>query len=105
LEAIMGSGAWTKAGGVQSLPLTARTQYEEDGLHANAVGLTRPTPTKAMCVFVFGKQQSDAFPQIVRDMPLIHDRHIHDNGVVHGCTSCVQLPITQLRIVIICLQL
>src|SRR5271166_773290 len=92
LEAIMGGGTRTKAGGVQSLPLTARAKHEEDGFHAHAVRSTRPAPAEAMRVFVFGKQQSNAFPQIVWDMPLVHDRHIHKRGVVHGCTSCVQLP-------------
>ena len=92
LEAIMGGGTRTKAGGVQSLPLTARAEYEEDGLHAHVVGSTRPTAAEAMRVLVFGEQQSDAFPQVVRDMPLVHDGHIHKNGVVHGSTSYVQLP-------------
>jgi hypothetical protein len=85
-------GTWTKAGSVQSLPLTARAEHEEDGLHAHAIGGARPAPAEAMRVFVFGEQQRNVFPQVVRDMPLVHDRHIHKNGVVHGCTSCAQLP-------------
>jgi len=92
LKAIMRGGTGTEAGGVQSLPLTARAEYEEDGLHAHAVRSTRPAATEAMRIFVFGKQQGDAFPQIVRDMPLVHDGHIHKTSAFHGCTSCVQLP-------------
>jgi hypothetical protein len=92
LEAIMGGGTRTKAGGVQGLPLTARAQDEEDGLHAHAVGRTRPAAAETMRVFVFGKQQRDAVPQIIGDMPLVHDGHIHKTNVLHGCTSCEQLP-------------
>jgi len=88
----MGGGTRTKAGGVQSLPLTARAQHEEDGLHAHAVGSTRPAPAEAMRVFVFRKQQSDGFPQIVTDMPLVDHGHIHIGSVVHGWISCMQLP-------------
>jgi len=92
LEAIMGRGTRTKAGGVQSLPLTARAEHEEDSLHADAVGSTRPTAAEAMCVFMLGEQQGDALPQIIGDMPLVHDGHIHKKSVFHGCTSCAQLP-------------
>ena len=92
LEAIVGGGTRAKAGGVQGLPLAARTQHEEDGVHAHAVGGTRPAAAEAMGVFVFGKQQGDALPQVVRDMPVVHSGHIHKNGVVHGCTSSMQLP-------------
>src|SRR5205807_6985359 len=42
LEAIMGGGTRTKAGGVQRRPLTAAAQHEEDGLQAHAVRRTRP---------------------------------------------------------------
>ncbi len=92
LEAVMGGGAWAEPGGVQGLPLTARAEHEEDGLHAHAIRGPRPAPAEAMRVFVFGEQQGDAVPQVVRDMPLVHDGHIHKSGVVHGCTSCAQLP-------------
>jgi hypothetical protein len=88
----MGGGTGAKAGGVQGLPLTAGAEDEEDGLHANAVGSTWPAAAKAVRVFVLGEQQSDAFPQVVRDMPLVQDGHIHKSGVVHGCTSSAQLP-------------
>jgi len=87
----MGGGTRTKAGGVQRLPLTAGAEHEEDGLHAHAVGRTWPAAAEAMRVFVFGKQQRDPIPQVVRDMPLVHDGHIHKTRVLHGCTSCVQL--------------
>src|SRR6266852_6737807 len=63
LEAVMGGGTGAKAGGVQGLPLTARAEHEEDGLHAHAVGRPRPAAAKAMRVFVLGEQQSDAVPQ------------------------------------------
>jgi hypothetical protein len=92
LEAIVGGGTRAKAGGVQGLPLAARAQHEENGVHADAVGGTRPAAAEAMRVLVFGKQQGDALPQVVRDMPLVHSGHIHKNGVVHGCTSYMQLP-------------
>jgi hypothetical protein len=92
LEAIMGGGTRAKARGVQSLPLTTGAEYEEDGLHTDAVGGPRPAAAETMGVLVFGKQQREAFPQVVRDMPLIHDGHIHIKGVVHGCTSYAQLP-------------
>jgi hypothetical protein len=92
LEAIMGRGTWAKAGSVQSLPLTAGAEHEEDGFHAHSVRRTRPTATEAMRIFVFGKQQREVFPQVVREMPLVHDGHVHKSSVLHGCTSCVQLP-------------
>lgn len=88
LEAIMGRGTRTKAGGAQGFPLTARAKHEENSLHANAVGSTRPTTAKAMRVFMLGEDQGDGVPQIIGDMPLIHDGHIHKKGVSHGCTSC-----------------
>jgi hypothetical protein len=90
LEAVMGGGTGAKAGGVQGLPLTAGAEDEEDGLHADAVGGPRPAAAEAMRVLVFGEQQGDAFPQVVRDMPLIHDGPIHQSGVIHGCTSSAQ---------------
>jgi len=92
LEAVMGGGTRTKDRRVQSFPLTAGAEYEKNGLHAHAVGSPRPTAAEAMRVFVFGKQQGDTFPQIVRDMPLVHDGHIHKAGAVHGYVSCAQLP-------------
>jgi hypothetical protein len=92
LKAVVGGGTGAKAGGVEGLPLAAGTEDEEDGFHADAVGGARPAAAEAVRVFVFGEQQGDAFPQVVRDVPLIHDGHIHTTGVVHGCTSYVQLP-------------
>jgi len=94
LEAIMGGGSRTKAGGVQGFPLTARAQDKQDGLHAHAVGSTRSAAAKAMRVLVFGKQPGDGLPQILRDMPLVHHGHIHKKRVIHGYTSLVQLPRT-----------
>jgi hypothetical protein len=88
----MGGGTGAKAGGVQGLPLATGAENEEDGLHAHAVGGARPAAAEAVRVLVFGEQQGDAFPQVVWDMPLVHDGHIHTTGVVHGCTSCAQLP-------------
>jgi hypothetical protein len=87
----MGGGTRTKTGGVQRLPLTARAEHEEDGFHAHAVGCARPTAAEAMRVFVFGEQQRDAFPEVIRDMPLVHDGHIQNKGVAHGLYSCAQL--------------
>jgi hypothetical protein len=91
LEAIMGGGSGTKARCVQGLPLTARAEHEQNGLHADAVRRPRPAATEAMRVFVYRQQQRDTFPQIVWDVPLIHDGHIHKTGAFHGRTSCVQL--------------
>ena len=92
LEAIVGGGTWAKAGGVEGLPRAAGAEDEEDGLHAQAVGSPRPAAAETMSVFVFREQQGDALPQVVWDMPLVHSGHIHKNGVVHGCTSSMQLP-------------
>jgi hypothetical protein len=88
----MGGGTGAKAGGVQGLPLAARAKDEEDGFHADAVGGPRPAAAEAVRVFVFGEKQSDAFPKVVRDVPLVHDGPIRKSGVIHGCTSCAQLP-------------
>jgi hypothetical protein len=92
LEAIVGGGTRAKASSVEGLPLAAGAEDEEDGVHAHAVGSTRPAAAEAMGVLVFGKQQGDALPQVVWDMPLVHSGHIHKNGVFHGCTSSMQLP-------------
>jgi hypothetical protein len=91
LEAVVGGGTGAKAGGVQGLPLAAGAEDEEDGLHADAIGGPRPAAAEAMGVFVFGEQQSDAFPQVVGEVPLVHNGHIHKTAVLHGCTSCTQL--------------
>jgi len=91
LEAVVGGGAGAKAGGVEGLPLAAGAEDEEDGLHADAVGGARPAAPEAMGVLVFGEQQGDAVPQVVGDVPLVHDGHIHNTGVLHDCTSGVQL--------------
>jgi hypothetical protein len=37
LEAAMGGTAGTDAGLVQGIPLTARAQHEEDGIHGPAI--------------------------------------------------------------------
>jgi hypothetical protein len=92
LEAVMSRGAWAEPRGVQGLPLAAGAQDEEDGLHADAVGGARPAAAEAVRVFMFGQQLRDAVPEVVRDVPLVHDGHIHKTGVVHGYTSCMQLP-------------
>jgi len=55
LKTVMSRGTRTKTGSVQSLPLTARTEHEEDGFHADAIRGTRPAPAKAMPIFVFGE--------------------------------------------------
>jgi hypothetical protein len=97
----MGGGTRAKAGGIQCLPLTARAEHEENGLHAHAVGRTRPAAAEPMRVLVYGKQQRDAFPQIVWDVPLVHDGDIHETGAFHGYTSRVQLS----RNIVSCTQL
>jgi hypothetical protein len=73
LKAVVGGGTGAEAGGVQSFPLAAGTQHEQDGLQADAVGLARPAAAEAVGVFVFGKQRGDGFPQIVGDAPLVRD--------------------------------
>jgi hypothetical protein len=78
----MGGGSGAELGGVQGLPLTAGTQHEEDGLHADAVGLAGPTAAEAVSVWVFGQQGSDGFPEIIRDAPIVGD-----GAFVHGRTS------------------
>jgi hypothetical protein len=50
-----------------------------------------------MGILVFGEKQSNAFPQIVGDVPLIHGRHIQEKGTFHGCTSSVQRKLANLR--------
>jgi hypothetical protein len=54
LKAVVGSGSGTELGGVQRFPLAAGTQHEEDGFHADTVGLAGPATAEAMGVFVFG---------------------------------------------------
>jgi hypothetical protein len=90
LKPIVGSRTGNKTGSVQCLPLTTRAKHKKYGLHALTVGFSGPAATKAMCIFVFGKKQSNAFPQIVGDVPLVHGRHIHVRSILHGCTSGVQ---------------
>lgn len=73
LKAVVGGGSRAELGGVQGLPLAAGTQHEEDGLHADAVGLAWPTATEAVGVFMFGQQGSDGLPKIIGDSPIVRD--------------------------------
>jgi hypothetical protein len=83
LETIVGRGARAEAGGVQSLPLAAGAKHKEDGFHTNAIRRTRPAAAEAMRVLVLGKQPGDGLPEIVGDVPLIHDGQIHNKGAFH----------------------
>lgn len=82
LEAVVGGGSGAELGGVQSLPLAAGSQDEEDGLQADAVGLTGSAPAEAVGVFMFGQQRGDGLPQILGDAP-----GVGDGLVVHGRAS------------------
>ena len=62
LEAVMSGGTWAKARGVQSLPLTARAQDEQNGLHANPVRCARLAATKPMLVYMLRDLQGDGVP-------------------------------------------
>ena len=83
----MGGGTGAEASGVQGFPLTARAKYEEDSLHTYTVGRAWSPTAETMGVLMFWEQQSDDVPQIVWDMPLIHDGHIHKNSVLHESPS------------------
>jgi hypothetical protein len=87
----MGGRTRAKAGSIQSLPLAAGAEHEQNGFHADAVGSPPAAAAEAMGIFVFGEQHRDALPQIFGDMPFVHDGLIHIKGVFHGCTSCAQL--------------
>jgi hypothetical protein len=96
LKAVVGSGTGAELGGVQGLPLAAGAQHEQDGLHADAVGLARPTAAEAVGVFMFGKQGGDGLPQIVGDAP-----RIGDGMFVHGRVSAYhQSPSHKCRLTI-----
>jgi len=82
LKAVVGGGSGAELGGSQGLPLAAGTQHEEDGLHADAVGLAWPTAAKAVGVFMFGQQGSDGLPEIIGDSPIVRERLF-----VHGRAS------------------
>src|SRR5882724_111894 len=56
LEAVVCRGARTKAGGIERLPLATGAEHKHNGFHAHAVRRSRSASTKAMLVFVFGKQ-------------------------------------------------
>jgi hypothetical protein len=55
LETVMGGGAGAELGRIQGLPLAARAQDEEDGIHADAIGRARASAAKAVRVHMFGK--------------------------------------------------
>lgn len=82
LKAVVGGGSGAELGGSQRLPLTAGAEHEEDGLHADTVGLAWPTATEAVGVFMFGQQGSDGLPEIIGDLPIVRDRLF-----VHGRAS------------------
>jgi len=78
----MGGGSGTEFGGVQGFPLAAGTQAEENGFHADAVGLSWPSTAEAVGVFMFGQQGNDGLPEIVRDVPVVGN-----GSFVHGRAS------------------
>jgi hypothetical protein len=79
LEAVVGRGAGAKFRGVQGLPLAAGAEDEEDGLHADPVGLAGPAAAEAVGVGVLGQQDGDGLPQVVGKAPLFRDGSIvHD---------------------------
>jgi hypothetical protein len=82
LKAIVGGGSRAELGGIQSFPLTAGAKHEEDGFHANTVGLAGPAAAKAVGVFVFGQQRRDGLPEIIGDTPIVRD-----GSFVHGRAS------------------
>jgi hypothetical protein len=76
LEAVMGRGTRTKAGGVQRLPLTASTEHEQNGFHTDAVWRPRAATPIGMRIHMLGQQQGDGFPEIIGDTPLVDDGNI-----------------------------
>src|SRR5205807_2838356 len=62
LKTVMGCGPWTEARGIQRFPLTAGSQHEENGLHANPVRRPWPAATEAMGIYVLGEQCCDGPP-------------------------------------------
>jgi hypothetical protein len=69
LEAVVRGGTRTDAGGVQSLPLTAGSQSEEDGVGAHAVGLARFATSEAVGVLVNRQQRLDLRPEFIGYTP------------------------------------
>src|SRR5262249_30458955 len=68
LEATMGRAARTDAGGVQSVPLAARTQHEENGVEGTAV--VHPGVMTTQRMRLAGRQQRlDLGPELIRDAP------------------------------------
>src|SRR5512134_732279 len=63
----MGGGLGTQLSLVQGLPLTAGSQYVEDGVGTAAIRHTRTTAAKAMAVHPFGQQGFQHRPQVIRD--------------------------------------
>jgi len=82
LKTVVGGGSGAELGGVQSLPLAARAQHEEDGLHADAIRLAGSAPAEAVGVWVFGQQRGDGLPEIIGDAPIVRD-----GLFVHGRVS------------------
>src|SRR5207245_2296109 len=82
LKTIMGCGTRTEARGIQRFPLTAGSQHEENGLHANPVRRPWPAATEAMGIYVLGEQCCDGLPQMVGNTPLINCTQL-----VHVTTS------------------
>src|SRR5438876_4520057 len=71
LESVMRRGTWAKARGVQLFPLAPSAEYEENGLHTNAIPRPWPAATESMRVLVFGKKLLNGFPKIVRNTPVV----------------------------------
>src|SRR5262249_13550967 len=68
LEAAMGRAARADAGGVQSVPLAARTQHEENGVEGTAV--VHPGGMTAQRGGLAGRQQPLGLgPEFIRDAP------------------------------------
>jgi len=79
LEAVVGGGAGAEAGGVQSLPLAAGTQDEEDSLQAEAVRGPGSAAAEAVGVLMFGEEESDGLPQLLGEAPVVGDsRCVHE---------------------------
>jgi hypothetical protein len=74
LEAVVGGGAGAELGGVEGLPLTARAEDEEDGVHADAVGGAWPSAAEAVGVDMTGEVHLDLGPEVVGNAPGIGDR-------------------------------
>ena len=69
LEAIVGGGARTDAGRIESLPLAACAQDEEDRVHAIAVGASWPATAETVRIHMLREEQFHLLPQIIRDDP------------------------------------